>query len=188
MMPQDKPAVLEMSPETLSPLMEECLEAGQQVVLTITGNSMAPFLRHHRDRVVLVKPADVTALQVGDVPLYRRANGQLLLHRIVERDDGCCRQGFGIKETLPSLHVGQPLTYTLCGDAQAAVEPNIQPQQILAVAVAFWRKGKRWECASTSYQARVVRWYRWMPLRVPLMWLYHLPLCVQQKWGFSKEK
>ncbi|MBR5524785.1 MAG: S24/S26 family peptidase, partial [Clostridia bacterium] len=71
----------------LSPLLMECISQGQEVILTVTGDSMCPFLRHKRDQVVLAA-ADPTALQPGDVPLYRRPGGQHVLHRIVERDDG----------------------------------------------------------------------------------------------------
>ncbi len=176
-----------VSTELLSPLMEECLAAGQEITLTITGDSMSPFLRHHRDRVVLVRPTDAAALSVGDVPLYRRVNGQLVLHRIVERDDGQARYRYGEAEPLPSMHVGQPLTYTMCGDAQTAYEPNIQPQQIVAVAVAFERKGMRWDCESSAYRARSLRWHRLMPIRARIVWLYHLPWRLLRKLGKTKE-
>ncbi len=164
---------VQVSIEELSPLLLSCLDEGKEVVLTVTGNSMAPFLRHGWDQVVLVKPADETVLQVGDVPLYRRQGGQLVLHRIVERDDGRKRRLYGEKGTLPSMHSSSGLTYTMLGDAQTQREPNIRPEQILAVAVAFVRKGKRRECRSTAYRRRCLRWHRLMPLRRPLMWLWH---------------
>ena len=37
---------VEVSLTELSPLMLECLAQGQEVLLTVTGNSMSPFLRH----------------------------------------------------------------------------------------------------------------------------------------------
>ncbi len=164
---------VQVSMEDLSPLILSCIDDGKEVVLTVTGNSMAPFLRHRRDQVVLAKPVDTTILQVGDVPLYRRKNGQFVLHRIVERDDGTKRRLYAEKGTLPSMHSSSGLTYTMLGDAQIQHEPNILPDQILAVAVAFIRKGKRWECSSTAYRRRCLRWHRLMPLREPLVWLWH---------------
>ncbi len=178
---------MQVSLEQLSPIMLDCLAAGQELVLTVTGDSMSPFLRHRRDRVVLVKPADPTTLQVGDVPLYRRKNGQFVLHRIVERDDGNKRRRYGEKKTLPSMHSSSPLTYTMCGDAQTQYEPNIQPTQIVAVAVAFLRKGKRWDCRSTAYRRRSLRWHRLMPMRPYLVWLYHFSARVCRKLGITKE-
>jgi hypothetical protein len=149
---------------------------------------MAPFLRHKRDQVVLTKPADPSVLQPGDVPLYRRKSGQFVLHRIVERDDGNKRRLYGEHTSLPSMHSSSSLTYTMLGDAQTEREPNIAPEQIVAVATAFLRKGKRWECRSTAYRRRCLRWHRLLPLRVPLVWLNHLPHRVSRKLGtlFSK--
>lgn len=171
--PQE-PQTLQVSIEELSPLMIECLDEGKEVLLTVTGNSMCPFLRHKRDQVVLAKPADPTMLQPGDVPLYRRKSGQLVLHRIVERDDGKKRRIYGEKDSFPSMHSSNPLTYTMLGDAQTESEPNIRPEQIVAVATAFVRKGKRWECCSTAYRRRSLRWHKLLPVRLPLVRLCHL--------------
>ena len=159
--------------QELSPVLEACLEQGQEVVLTVTGNSMAPFLRHGRDRVVLVKAADPAALQPGDIPLFRRTNGRFVLHRIVERDDGEYRYRWHNKEILPTAHVGGGIEYTLLGDAQVQREPRIRPEQVVAVAKAFWIKGKLWECDSPRYRRRVRRWHRLLPLREPLIWTWN---------------
>lgn len=155
----------------LSPLMMECLALDQEVILTVTGESMSPFLRHKRDQVVLVA-ADPTALQPGDVPLYRRSGGQYVLHRIVERDDGivCVRWG---ADPVPSA--GGDLRYTLLGDAQWQRESGVTPDQIVACATAFIRKGQRWECHSTAYIKNRLRWHRLLPLRRLLLFAYHLP-------------
>ena len=158
--------------EQLVPIMADCFDQKQEVVLTITGNSMSPFLRHQKDQVVLVA-CDPTALQPGDVPLYQRRNGKYVLHRIVERDDGVTCTRWGQEESLPSRCAG--LQYTMLGDAQWQKEPHIEPDQIIAVATAFISRGKRWECASTAYQDNRLRWHRLLPLRPLLVRLYHLP-------------
>ena len=159
---------LEMPLEQLSPLMQECIAQGQEVVLTITGNSMSPFVRHRRDQVVLVA-AEPTALQPGDVPLIRRDSGHYVLHRIVERDDGQVRKMWGSAKTYPSA-TGE-LRYTLLGDAQWQTEPNIRADQVIAVATAFIRKGKRWDCADAAYRRNRLFWHRLLPLRKTLIWL-----------------
>lgn len=169
-----KSATMTVSMQDLSPLMIALLDEGKEIQLTVTGNSMGPFLRHKRDQAVLVKPADSTALQVGDVPLYRRENGQMVLHRIVERDDGRKRRLYGERESFPSMHVGSPLTYTMLGDAQTSSEPNIRPEQIVAVATAFIRKGKRESCRSSAYRRRALCWHSLMRVRAPLVHLWHL--------------
>lgn len=183
-----KSPVLTVSMQDLSPLMIALLDEGKEIRFTVTGNSMGPFLRHKRDQAVLVKPADPTALQVGDVPLYRRKSGQMVLHRIVERDDGQDRRLYGERESLPSMHVGSPLTYTMLGDAQTVSEPNIRPEQIVAVATAFIRKGKREDCRSSAYRRRALRWYGLLPLRAPIVHIWHLWHAVKRKFArvFSK--
>lgn len=158
--------------EQLAPIMSECLAQGQEIVLTVTGNSMSPFLRDKKDQVVLTA-CDPTALQPGDVPLFRRRNGQYVLHRIVERDDGAKRTRWGQEETLPSQCDG--LRYTMLGDAQWQEEPDIAADQIVACATAFIRRGTRWECHSDAYLRNRMRWHRLLPLRPVLVRLYRLP-------------
>jgi len=153
--------------EQMFPVMQEQLALGQEVVLTITGNSMSPFVRHRRDQVVLVS-ADAAALQPGDVPLIRRDNGQFVLHRIVERDDGAVRKCWGRKKAYPTAV--EDLRYTLLGDAQWDLEPDVRADQILAVATAFIRKGRRWECDSPAYRRNRLLWHRLLPLRRVWMW------------------
>ena len=153
--------------EQMFPVMQEQLALGQEVVLTITGNSMSPFVRHRRDQVVLVS-ADAAALQQGDVPLIRRDNGQFVLHRIVERDDGAVRKCWGRKKAYPTAV--EDLRYTLLGDAQWDLEPDVRADQILAVATAFIRKGRRWECDSPAYRRNRLLWHRLLPLRRVWMW------------------
>lgn len=158
--------------DQLGPLLCDCIAQGQEVVLTITGNSMSPFLRDKKDQVVLTA-CDPMALQPGDVPLYQRQNGKYILHRIVERDDGVVRTRFGEDKPLPSQC--DSLQYTMLGDAQWQEEPNITSDQIVAVATAFISRGKRWECDSEAYRRNRLRWHRWLWLRPVLVHTYHMP-------------
>lgn len=148
------------------PVMQERMANGQEVVITVTGNSMSPFIRHQRDQVALVA-CDPTTLQVGDVPLYIRDDGHFVLHRIVERDDGQTRTVWGNKKVLPSVTEG--LEFTMLGDAQWRLEPHIRPDQIVAVAVAYIRLGRRWECDSPAYRRHRLLWHRLLPVRRILM-------------------
>ena len=156
----------------LTPLLADGLAQGQEVVITITGNSMSPFLRHRRDQAVLAA-ADAAGLQPGDVPLYRRRNGQYVLHRVVERRENgvCCRLGAAPCPAADAAGV----QYTMLGDAQTQLEPGIRPEQIVAVATAFYRRGHCRSCDDPAYRRRVRRWHRLLPVRRWLIAAYRLP-------------
>ena len=111
--------IRKLSPEELIPELLPLLDQAESVPLTISGNSMSPFLVHGRDTVFLSKVT--RPLKKGDMILYRRRNGQYVLHRI-------CR-----------VH---PDCYDLVGDAQTRIEPGIRPEQVLATVAAVRRKGK----------------------------------------------
>ena len=53
----------------------------------------------------------------------------------------------------------------MLGDAQAVLEPDIKPEQIIALSKAFIRKGKRIECDSFIYKSYSYFWYLAFPLR-----------------------
>ena len=64
--------------------IEPLLKAGVCIQIHPQGYSMYPFIDPRRDEVVLAGIIeDGSALRRGDVVLYRRENGMLVLHRIV---------------------------------------------------------------------------------------------------------
>ncbi len=153
--------------QDLSPIMEECIADGSEVILTITGNSMRPLLRHRRDQVVL-KKADKAMLQVGDVPLYRRENGQFVLHRIV-----------GISVS----------SYTMCGDRQKEKENGIPAKSIVAVATGFYRRGKYLSCDNFWYKLYVKVWMIILPWRPFVLKTGSLvKRCIRKICGIFKKK
>lgn len=58
------------------------LREGREAVITPTGNSMLPFIRSGRDRVVLRKQDGVA---VGDIVLVH-TGGRYILHRVIAID------------------------------------------------------------------------------------------------------
>ena len=100
--------------------LKQLIEEGQEVVITVTGWSMQPFLRNRRDRVSLIKPSDIC--NIGDIVLYRRKTGQFVLHRIYNiKSDG----------------------YYMMGDNQVDMEGPIEADTIFAVVTEIERNG-RW--------------------------------------------
>lgn len=128
------------------PVLRELLAQGQSVSLTVTGESMSPFLRHGRDQIRL---AAVTAPpQRGDMVFFRRRNGQYIMHRVLRRmPDG---------------------NYAVIGDGQQQVEFPIAPEQIFAVVTQVCRKGVWLGPESFWWRFFAGPWLTLLPLR-PLL-------------------
>ena len=95
---------------------EDILKKQGTLVFTPYGNSMQPLLSHHENPVVLVPVTE--RLQKGDIPFYKRANGQYVLHRIIRV---------------------RKISYDCCGDNQSAVEKGVRDDMILARMTGFYR-------------------------------------------------
>lgn len=125
------------------PLIREQLAEGKSVNFYPRGTSMLPFLQEGRDSVTLSAPP--ARLKKYDVPLYQRANGQYVLHRVVK--------------------VGA--TYTCIGDHQFVPEKGVAHEQIIGVCTAFCRKGKRIFADNKAWRLYAMCWhYSRFPRRV----------------------
>ena len=98
--------------DDLIPLICERLEEGQSVKFSPRGTSMLPMLRQG-DSVVLSPCPE--RLKKYDLPLYRRDNGEYVLHRVIK--------------------VGK--SYTCIGDNQFEYEHGIEHRQMIGVVTAF---------------------------------------------------
>ena len=106
--------------ETYMPVLCELLAQGKEVSLTITGNSMAPFMAHGRDEIMISPPDG--CWKKGDMGFFRRINGQYVMHRVCRVDDaGNC---------------------FFVGDAQQSIEGPVRPEQIFGKITKVKRKGK----------------------------------------------
>ena len=121
--------------EQLLPIIREQLQNGQSVRFTTNGTSMLPMLRDGRDQVVL-SPLPVR-LKKYDLPLYRRENGQFVLHRVVA--------------------VGE--TYTCVGDNQFDFESGLRHEQMIGVVTAFTHKGRTYSVNDFSYKLYCRFWH-----------------------------
>lgn len=112
------------------------LAAHGRLVYTNVGDSMMPLLRQNRDLLVVEKRPDGPCKKY-DAVLYRRPNGQYVLHRIVAiRSDG----------------------YVLCGDNRWRREYGVQDDWIFGVLTAVVRDGKEISVQSTGYRLAVRLW------------------------------
>lgn len=126
--------------------IEELLHKGRPVQLPIEGYSMYPLLTPQRDRVIIV-PFNGQKLRCGDVVLYRRRNGIMVLHRI-------CRCGAeGIY---------------LVGDNQTQIEGPILQNQVKGIMVGGIRNRREFSTSNFFYLVFTRLWLFLRPVRTPI--------------------
>ena len=109
-----------MQLKDLLPVVKETLASGGEFLIHPQGVSMLPYLREGHDSVML-SPFSGKAHR-GDILLYERRDGTLVLHRVVRIEkDG---------------------TLSMRGDNQYFTERGIAPTQVIAVVKRFYRKDK----------------------------------------------
>ena len=134
-----------LSPEQAIPRIRALLEEDIPCHLTVTGNSMRPFLRHQRDGVILTPVSG--EIRRGDILFYLRAPGAPILHRVhrVEGD-----------------------RLIMCGDAQTGLEP-IARAQVLGIVSHIKREGRVIPCADRRLKLLVALWMLLKPVRPYLL-------------------
>ena len=143
-MPKSKTVTVDA--QLLGQTIAQVAAEGGSFVLTITGNSMRPWLKPGVDRVRLVKAGTV---REGDVVFFRRLTGEYVLHRVI-RVDG---------ETL-----------TVNGDSQDWTE-RITREQVLAVTEAFYHGNRWYDADSLRHRLLAALWPATRKLRPTLIHL-----------------
>lgn len=111
--------------------IEQCLQELGYVVLPIQGTSMWPLLREGKSRVQIAS-MEGQPLRKGDLVLFKREDGTLVLHRIIKSKER------GI--------------FLVCGDHQWRQLESIREDQIRGVAQGFYTNG--------NYIDDTTGWYR----------------------------
>jgi len=137
---------------------EEILATQGKLVYTNVGTSMMPLLRQRRD-LLIIAPKPEGRLKMWDVPLYRRDNGQYVMHRVlwVRKND-----------------------YIMCGDNQYYLEKGIQDRHIIGVLETVNRDGKELHVRATKehpnvplkYKLYVFLWCFFFPIRAVLVFFH----------------
>ena len=131
-------------------LIEKYINENGEFIATPVGTSMWPMLRHRRDTVYLVKYNG--GLKKYDLPVYKRADGNMVMHRCIDiLDSG----------------------YVMCGDNQIVKEYGVHDEQIIAVAKGFYRDEKYVPCDSFLYKFYYRFWCMSLRLRKYMLILMH---------------
>ena len=114
---------------------EEILEKDGVLFYTNVGDSMNPLIVQGRDALIIEKVKG--RLNKYDIPLYKRSNGQYVLHRIlkVRKDD-----------------------YVICGDNRYAKEYGITDKDIIGVLTKIVRDGKEIKLEGFKYRLYLFLW------------------------------
>lgn len=118
--------------------IEKLLDQGNVVQFKPQGYSMYPLFVPERDEAV-VEPADPVRLKRGDVVLYRRDGGILVLHRIWKRKGD---------------------QFYLVGDNQREIEGPLRSDQMKGILVQVIRKGKVFSVRNVVYRFLAGLWLR----------------------------
>lgn len=124
--------------------IEKLLIEGNIIQLHPQGYSMYPMFVPGRDEAIIAPVSDPSELKRGDVVLYRRDGGILVLHRICKVN----KSGF-----------------YLVGDNQTEVEGPLRPEQIKGILMAFIRKGKEISANNRMYRLASRAWLLLLPVR-----------------------
>ena len=127
--------------------IEALLREGKTIQIFPQGYSMYPMFVPGRDEA-LIAAADTDKLRRGDVVLYRRKSGILVLHRIYRR---------------------KGKAFYMVGDHQREVEGPVLAEQIKGILVAFVRRGKLIKTQNPVYLAASHIWLILRPVRLPIM-------------------
>lgn len=140
-----------IEPVALMEQLPQLLSEAESIPLVISGNSMAPFLKHGRDTVYLRRITQ--SPQKGDIVLYQRPCGAYVLHRIYRHKAD---------------------RYELVGDGQLGIEPGIRRDQMIAIVNTVRRNGKLLHKGSFCWGFFSRVWLSLLPLRPFLFRIYRI--------------
>lgn len=133
--------------------IDEELKRTGRIFQTTVGNSMEPMLKN-RENIVVLEKSEGT-LKKYDLPLYKRPNGQYVLHRIIKvlKND-----------------------YIICGDNRWKSE--IVPHEwVIAVASGYYKNGNLISVNDENYQ----KYLKTLGTRRKKLWLKSIPKRINGK-------
>ena len=124
--------------------IQEKIARGEPFLIAPQGSSMFPFLIAGRDKVLLSPIPSQKRPRRGDIVLYRREEGLLVLHRMHHRN----REG-----------------YYFTGDNQTELEGPLDRGQLLGIVTRIYRQGKDFSPRRPAFWIVGRLWLRLRPFR-----------------------
>ncbi len=139
------------------------LEKYGAIAFVPSGNSMWPTLKHRAQSVVVESKKE--RLKRFDVALYFRADGAVVLHRVMQAVDG---------------------GYVICGDGQLQLE-KVKEDKVFGKMVGFYRKDKYIEVTDSKYIEEVEKWFRRKRYRKLRLKIFYFINAVKKKFRKKDE-
>lgn len=133
--------------------IERCINEIGYAVSPIMGTSMLPLLKEGQDRVELVS-RDRKQLKRGDVVLYKKNDGKLVLHRIIKILD--------------------ENTFLTLGDHQFKNAEQVRREQIIALAKGFFINNRYIDESKLKYRIYKKIWLGNLTVRRCCLWAFNL--------------
>lgn len=145
-------STIKLKAKDILTVAKDLIDTGKEVCITVTGNSMYPFLRDSKDNVVLtfVEYRDV---RLGDILLVLHNDDMYVLHRIIRKNK---------------------LYFYTNGDALGYREGPLYPEQIIAKVVSVRRKDKEIRCDNPVWRGLGFLWFLLFPFRDLIINSYRL--------------
>lgn len=125
----------------LIPQVAEFVAEGREVELIVRGNSMLPFLRDRKDSVVL---GPFKTVEPMDIALVRLGGDNYVMHRVIAVNGD---------------------VVTLMGDGNVRGTETCRLKDVMAVAVAICRNGKKIDCHGRRHMLMARIWFWLRPFR-----------------------
>ncbi len=125
---------------------EQELARNGKIIRTNVGVSMMPLLRQNRDVMIIERVEG--RLKRYDVPLYIRADGQYVLHRIIRVHKDC---------------------YDIIGDNCVCIERGVKDSQIIGVLTGIIRDGRTITTDNFTYKLYYHLWCDFLYLRIGII-------------------
>ena len=127
---------LELSNELFFAEVEQLISQGENVTITIKGNSMRPWLQNSKHKVI-VRPLADSILQCGDIALFRY-KGKHILHRVVKIEND---------------------KITFSGDGNIGIKEQASKDDVIALVESIITpSGRVIECNSNEWKTKSKLW------------------------------
>lgn len=136
--------------ESLFPVIIELIKNNQSAKITVTGNSMSPFLKEGRDNVELAA-INFCEVRRGDIILIKRKCGYYVMHRVYKKEKDC---------------------FYIIGDAQQWIEGPLFPEQLIAIVTKVIREGREISCNNLIWKFLSHFWLNLRRFRYAIIGIY----------------